>query len=170
MQKSSFVYIVACVIAGLIPLISSQSEQASSSTSVFPGWPAEFDGKTLIPVPLTELEQQFSSDFPGKIARFTDGDREIVIRWITEATRKLHPASDCFQGIGYSIKPLAMHRDERGSLWSSFGATKGSEQLLVHERIHSDSGETWTDVSAWYWSALRQGSGSWWAITVAEKK
>jgi len=40
----------------------------------------------------------------------------------------------------------------------------------VYERIHDNSAETWTDVSAWYWSAMRKDSGSWWAITVAEKE
>jgi hypothetical protein len=130
-----------------------------------------FAGKTLTQLPLNEMEKQFATEFPGRIARFSDGEREIIIRWVTEATRKMHPASDCFQGLGYSVKPLAAYRDHDGSLWASFAATKGDEQLRVYERINSDSGETWTDVSAWYWSALRQrGSGSWWAITVAEKQ
>ena len=40
--------------------------------------------------------------------------------------------------------------------------------MHVYERINSESAESWTDVSAWYWSALHQG-GPWWAITVAEK-
>jgi hypothetical protein len=121
-------------------------------------------------MPLTELEQRFNADFPGKIGRFTDGKREIIVRWVKEATRMLHPASDCFQGLGYSVKPLPVHRDDKGSLWSSFAATKGNDRLRVYERIHSDSGETWSDVSAWYWAALRADSGSWWAITIAEKE
>ena len=107
---------------------------------MFSGWPDQFEGKTLTPLPLTELEQRFTTDFPGKIGRFTDGKREIIIRWVTEATRKLHPASDCFQGIGYSVKPLALHRDNDGSLWASFAATKGDERLRVYERIHSEVG------------------------------
>lgn len=171
MRRGSLFYIVACVVAALVPFLSAQSEPAGSAgTIAFPGWPAEFDGKALTPLPLTQVEQRFNTDFPGKIARFTDGKREIVIRWVTEATRKLHPASDCFQGLGYSVKPLAVHRDEKGLLWSSFAANKGNEQLHVYERIYSDSGESWTDVSAWYWAALRQSSGSWWAVTVAEKE
>jgi len=155
-----------------MPFLTAQSLQSSrdANESVFYGWPNEFEGKTLTELPLTQLEQRFTTDFPGRIGRFTDGEREIVIRWVTEATRKLHPASDCFQGIGYSVKPLALHRDKHGSLWSSFTATKGNERLRVYERIHDNSGETWTDVSAWYWSALRRDRGSWWAITVAEKE
>lgn len=170
MRRSSLFYIVACTIAALLPFLSAQSEQSSRNPveAAFPGWPAQFEGRRLTAVPLTELEQRFTADFPGKIARFTDGKREIVIRWVTEATRKLHPASDCFQGLGYNVKPLAVYRDDKGSLWSSFAATKGDERLRVYERIHSDSGETWTDVSAWYWAAFSQ-EGAWWAVTIAEK-
>ena len=170
MRRSSVCYIVACAVAALVPFLSAQSESSVNAGAVaFPGWPTEFEGKRLTPLPLTVIEQRFNSDFPGKIGRFTDGKRELIFRWVTEATRKLHPASDCFQGLGYSVKPLAIHRDEKGSLWSSFAATKGKDQLRVYERIHTDSGETWTDVSAWYWSALQHGEGSWWAITIAEK-
>ena len=172
MRASSLLYIVACACAAVMPFLTAQSGQSTrdASASVFYGWPTQFEGKTLTELPLTQLEQRFATDFPGRIGRFTDGEREIVIRWVTEATRKLHPASDCFQGIGYSVKPLAVHRDKSGSLWSSFAATKGDERLRVYERIHNNSGETWTDVSSWYWSALRKDTGSWWAITVAEKE
>lgn len=171
MRAGRLLYIVACAIAAVMPLLAAPSEQLSgaASESVFYGWPDRFEGKTLTELPLTGLEQRFATDFPGRIGRFTDGQREIVIRWVTQATRKLHPASDCFQGIGYSVKPLALHRDKHGSLWSSFAAKKGDERLRVYERIHDNSGETWTDVSAWYWSAIRTDHGSWWSITVAEK-
>ena len=170
MRRVSLFYIVACAVAALMPFLCVQSNSSANAVAVaFPGWPTDFEGKTLTPLPLTELEQRFNTDFPGKIGRFTDGKREIIMRWVTEATRKLHPASDCFQGIGYSVKPLAVHRDDKGSLWSSFAATKGNDRLRVYERIHNDSGETWTDVSAWYWAALRHDAGSWWAITIAEK-
>ena len=171
MRRSSYFYIVACAVAAMMPFLSVRSESSGSAAAIaFPGWPTEFQGKALTPLPLTELEERFNADFPGKIGRFTDGKREFVIRWVTEATRKLHPASDCFQGLGYSVKPLAVHRDEKGSLWSSFAAIKDNNRLRVYERIHSDSGETWTDVSSWYWAALRHGDGGWWAITIAEKE
>ena len=173
MRRSHVYYLIACLIAALMPFMSARFETPATgaATVTFPGWPSTFEGKTLTPLPLNEMENRFATDFPGRIARFTDGEREIIIRWVTEATRKMHPASDCFQGLGFSVKPLAAHRDENGSLWAGFAATKGDERLRVRERIHSDSGETWTDVSAWYWSALRhEGSGSWWAITVAEKQ
>lgn len=170
-MRRRIVYLIACSLAAFTPFLFSQSESLSRSSGdfVFPGWPTQFEGRTITPLPLTELEKGFMSGFPGRIGRFSDGKREIVIRWVTVATRKLHPASDCFQGIGYRVKPLALRRDDSGALWSSFAASKGDERLRVYERISSESGETWTDVSAWYWSALSH-DGPWWAITIAEKE
>lgn len=173
MRRSYVCYIIACVIAAWAPFSTLLFETPVTSAEVapFPGWSGTFEGKPLTPLPLNEIEKTFASDFPGRMMRFTDGEREIIVRWVTEATRKLHPASDCFQGLGYTVTPLAAHRDQNGSLWASFAATKGDERLLVYDRIISDDGETWTDVSAWYWSALsHKGSGSWWAITVAQKQ
>jgi hypothetical protein len=173
MRRSSLFYLIVCLVAALMPVVFVNADYAPTGAAalVFPGWPTTFEGKTLTELPLTRLEERFTTDFPGRIGRFTDGEREIIIRWVTEATRKMHPASDCFQGLGYSVKPLPVRRDDSGSLWASFAATKGNQRLRVYERIHDDSGHTWTDVSAWYWSALRHdGAGSWWAITVAEKE
>jgi hypothetical protein len=172
MRRSYVFYVIACVMAALAPFIFAESRASSSAGNVaFGGWPTQFEGKTLTALPLTDVEKRFASDFPGRIGRFTDGNREIIIRWVTEATRKLHPSSDCFQGLGYTVKPLAAHRGANGSLWASFAATKDNNRLLVYERINNDSGATWTDVSSWYWSALRhEDSGPWWAFTVAEKQ
>jgi hypothetical protein len=169
MRRSNIFYLIACAVAAVIPFAPAQTKHSSTAATGFPGWPAQFESRALTALPLTEFEQRFASDFPGKIGRFTDGKREIIIRWVTGPTRMLHPASDCFQGLGYTVKPLPVRRDEQGSLWSSFAASKGNERLRVYERIHSDAGESWTDVSAWYWAALQEGSGSWWAVTIAEK-
>jgi hypothetical protein len=153
----------------LMPL-RSNSRQAVPSSAMFPGWPARFEGKTLIVLPLSEREKRFGSDFPGQIGRFTDGEHEVIIRWVTAATRKLHSASDCFEGIGFRVQPLPLHVDGDGLLWATFIATRGSERLRVYERIYADTGESWPDVSAWYWAAAREHTaGPWWAVTVAEQ-
>lgn len=162
-------YIIVCAVAALAPFLSAHSEPQRVHAASFPGWPAQFEGAALQPLPLTERERRFTNDFPGRIARFTDGKREIIIRWVTEATRKLHPAADCFQGLGYNVKPLPLRVEKDGTLWASFAAVKGEERLNVYERIHGDAGESWTNVSAWYWSALGS-EGPWWAITIAEKQ
>jgi hypothetical protein len=167
-------YIIACALAAMLPLLPTAQPGrtvAESSSATFPGWPTRFEGRELVALPLSEREQRFGLDFPGRIARFTDGKREVIIRWVTEPTRKLHPASDCFEGIGYHVRPSALRIQEDGSRWGSFTATRGEETLHVYERIYTESGDSWTDVSAWYWSAIGdQGKGPWWAMTVAEKE
>jgi hypothetical protein len=166
------IYIIACVLAASVPLLpQSQTKYAGAENSAtpFPGWPNSFEGLELTALPLSEREQRFGQDFPGRLARFTDGKREIIIRWVTQPTRKLHPASDCFEAVGYSVRPAALRVDSNGSRWGSFIATRGTERLLVSERIYTDNGDSWADASSWYWSAIGQNTyGPWWAITVAE--
>ena len=160
-------------MAALVPLLpQSQLRYAGAEEggAPFPGWPSSFEGRELTVLPLSEREQRFGLDFPGRLARFTDGRREIIIRWVTQPTRKLHPASDCFEAIGYSVRPDALRVDRNGARWGSFIATRGTERLLVSERIYTEAGDTWADTSAWYWSAISQNTrGPWWAVTVAEK-
>ncbi len=132
-------------------------------------FPTEFEGKPLMELELSDREQFFLNDFPGEIRRFTDGRRELIVRFVTTPTRKLHPSSDCFSAIGYAIKPLPMKIDESQQKWACFNADKGEESLNVCERIYTENGESWTDVSSWYWSAISVGNEKgYWAITVAE--
>lgn len=113
------------------------------------------------------LRDLFAESFPGRIGRFSDGQREVVIRWISAPTRKLHAASDCFRGSGYRVKPLPLQRAS-GMTWGAFSAERGTLRLYVREVIIDASGQRWTDVSAWYWASVRGGTQApWWAITVA---
>jgi hypothetical protein len=165
------VYLVICALAALIPALPLRSgtSQVATPRVAFTEWPGQFEGQTLTPLPLSERELRFARDFPGHIGRFTDGRREVIIRWVSEATRRLHPATDCFEGIGFSVRPLPLHVDADGSRWSSFIATRGNERLRVRERIYTNTGDSWTDVSSWYWAAVQEtNAGPWWAITVAE--
>ncbi|HKX28920.1 MAG TPA: hypothetical protein VJ302_14580 [Blastocatellia bacterium] len=154
-----------------MPLLRFQPSSSVDSID-FPGWPTVFEGRELKPVPLSEREERLTRDFPGKIARFSDGSREIIIRWVTGETRALHPASDCFRGLGYAIKPLPVKIDPAGHQWGSFSATRRGETLRVSERIYSASDPgSWIDVSSWYWNAtLGRTKAPWWTVTVAESE
>ncbi len=138
----------------------------------FDGWPDSLDGMTLQELPLTERERQFIEGFPGRIARFSDGRREYIMRWVSEPTRSLHPASDCFRGSGYAVRHAPVVIDRSGRAWGSFEAQRGETILRVRERVYQVSGsESWTDIPAWFWSALLgQSHGPWIAVTIAEQR
>lgn len=166
MRASARALFFACAIAAVVPLLGARPQPAPVGN--FPGWPSQFVGKPLRALPLGPTEQRFATDFPGRIGRFSDGEREIVIRWVSQGTRKLHPASDCFRGTGYSITPQPLAVDPDGARWGTFLATRGEQRLDVRERIYDTSGNQWTDASAWYWAAaMGESAGPWWAVTVA---
>jgi hypothetical protein len=163
------IFFLACGIAFMAPFTLTTKSLPYGRVSDFREFPTEFDGRPLRDLGLSEREQGFLVDFPGQIGRFTDGNREIIIRRVTEATRKLHSASVCFEAIGYTTQPLAIKIDEARHRWSCFSAFKGGDRLKVCERIEDANGSEWTDVSSWYWSVWGLENGEWWAYTVAER-
>ena len=157
-------FLVACALIALVPM---RSPSATPPPAGFPGWPADFATQTLQELPLSEQERRFATEFPGRIGRFTDGKREIVMRWVVAPTRKLHPAADCFRGSGYTVEPAPIETVDGGS-WATFTAARHGVQMRVREVIVAADGQRWTDASSWYWAATRGDTrGPWWAITVA---
>src|SRR4051794_38007133 len=101
LRRESFRFLGVCLIAAAVPLLPAPPAPAAASG--FPGWPVEFEGRPLRPLPLTALEERFADNFPGRLGRFSDGEREIILRWVTRETRTLHPAADCFKASGYEL-------------------------------------------------------------------
>jgi len=101
-----FVGILASV-AAFSPLLP----HSKNKTEIAIAWPTQFDERSLSPLPLAEADKFFQNGFPGHVARFSDGRRQIVLRQVNEATRKLHPARDCFQALGYTAKRLQMQME-----------------------------------------------------------
>ena len=161
------IFLLLCFSAFAIPFLNVGKENVKPNQTDIT-FPTEFENKPLQQLDLSEREQFFLQDFPGEIRRFTDGNREIIVRYVTQATRKLHSASDCFSAIGFQFKPLPVKIDENGQKWSCFTAVRSDEDLKVCERIYTENGENWTDVSSWYWSAISSENKDYWAITVAE--
>ena len=165
------VFFTMCACAALLPL-SGVQKKTSEAGPAFPGWPELFEGWPWIRLRNPGNAAAFASGFPGQTAVFRqeneNGGRIVVMRWIWEASRGVHPAADCFRASGYAIKPGGLVRDANGMLWAEFSAMSDAETWRVRERWHNDSGGMWTDVSAWYWSAIR-GGGPWWAVTIAER-
>lgn len=136
-------------------------------------WPQTWEGAALRPLALGPVEQRFARQFPGAIARMTDGERVLVLRHVTAPTRMLHPAEDCYRALGYSIANARLEHDAHAQLWRCFVATRGghgsSQPLRVCERTTDAQGQAFTDTSAWYWAALRgQSTGPWLAVTTAQ--
>ncbi len=160
--------ILASVIAAVIPFVSLPSSQALRAVHQVPPFLDSFEGAKLRQLPLSPREEQFLQTFPGTIGRFTDETREVIQRLVSAPTRKLHPSIDCFKGIGYRVDPITARRGSDGSLWGCFRASKQAETLKVCELITDMNGNSWSDVSSWYWATLLgRTEGPWRAITFA---
>ncbi len=140
-----------------------------ASSAVAPEWPRQWDGAPLRPLALGEVETRFAAQFPGAIARLTDGRQVLVLRHVTAPTRMLHPAADCYRALGYRIAQVRLEQDAQRRLWRCFAAQRpGAAPLRVCERIVDARGHAFTDTSAWYWAAaLGRSPGPWQAVTIA---
>ena len=161
------VLLLAALLAALTPLLAEDDSDAAPVA--VPAWPHEFQGRPLTPLPMTEQDRRFLAGFPGAVARFTDGERNFILRWVTQPTRKLHPAEDCYRGIGYDVGEARIHADRDGAHWRCFEVTRDGRTHAVCEQLRDVDGAHWTDVSSWYWAAtLRRTHGPWLAVTMAD--
>ncbi len=166
--RTTGVFLLLCMTAALVPFLPVKSIQRDS-LECFPGWPVQIDGKPLQQLELSEREERLARDFPGRIARFTDGEREFIIRWTTRSSRAVQSAWDGFHGLGYRLHFGPIWRDQQGHHWRTFEAKNSNETLRVLERIHDDTGNSWTDTSSWYWTVLLgKTDGPWWVVTIVE--
>lgn len=159
------------VLAAALPLLAGpEPTPAAASASRHVEWPREWDGRALRPLASSAVEQRFAAQFPGAIGRFSDGERVLLLRRVNAATRLLHPAADCFRGLGYRIERAQLEHDGQQRLWRCFEAeAPDGTRLRVCERIAGDDGSAFTDASAWFWAAaLGRSNGPWLAITVVE--
>ena len=161
------VYAGLCLATALLPFLPGGRDVDPATE--FGGWPETLDGAPLTPVASSPRDQRFARGFPGRVARFTDGRRSILLRWTPAATRLLHPAADCFRGDGFAVRPRPSRLDGAGRRWACFEARRGTEAFTVCERIAGDKSGSWTDASSWWWAAaLGRAQGPFWAITVVE--
>jgi hypothetical protein len=156
-------------LCALLPLALPQRD-ASAAAAHHAEWPHQWDGRELRPLAMSAVEQRFAARFPGAIARFTDGEHVLVLRSVNQPTRMLHPAADCFRGLGYRIAQAQLEQDTRQRLWRCFEARRGGEPALrVCERIEAPDGSSFIDPSSWFWAAsLNRSHGPWQAVTIVE--
>jgi hypothetical protein len=165
-RLSWLIFALSVAAAGAAPLVSHSNSQTPAPSAA---WPALFEGRALTPLPAAPEDALLARGFPGRVARFTDGRRQIVLRQVTAPTRRLHPASDCFRASGYGIRPAPMQVAQGRGPASCFLATRAGRTFRVCERIAGPRGESWPDVSSWYWSALLDpASGPWLAALTVQ--
>lgn len=159
--------VAVLAVCALAPLAQrSVAPQAAALPS--PEWPTEWEGHALRPLALSPVEVRFAARFPGHIARLTDGEQVLVLREVRQPTRMLHPAADCYRGLGYRIQQVQLERDAQQRLWRCFVAEREGRRIRVCERIVDAQGQAYTDASSWFWAAqLGQSAGPWQAITLA---
>lgn len=171
-HKSVFgVVMLACMLWSLAhAFVASPDATPQQNSRTAEEWPAQWDGTPLRPLALSAVEQRFAQQFPGSIARMTDGRHTLVLRHVDEPTRMLHPATDCYRALGYRIEQARLVRDAQERMWRCFVAEHGTDpSLKVCERIVDANGGAFTDSSAWYWAAVSgQSQGPWQAVTVAQ--
>lgn len=132
-------------------------------------WPTRFEGRAIVRLAPAPEDRLLARSFPGHVARFSDGRRQIVLRQVTAPTRRLHPASDCFRAVGYEIGPSPMRTTGGSGVSSCFTATRGGRRLRACEQVRSADGRSWPDISSWYWSALLgDSSGPWLSVLTVE--
>lgn len=156
---------LACALAGAPP-----SHDAAAPARAAIELPATWQGEPVRPLALSAVEQRFAERFPGSVARLTDGRQIVVLRQVHQPTRMLHPAADCYRGLGYRIEGERLERTantDDAPLQRCFTARKHGVALRVCEQIEDARGQRFADTSAWYWAAVMgKSEGPWRAVTV----
>lgn len=170
-HRQVLLYLLAVCLAVVVSCVNVFVQELSvGTTDEFNGWPKTFEGQLLYPLSMSDWELKFAQGFPGRIAKFSDGQNQILVRWIKHETRQLHSLKDCLRGAGYSVSERGLALRAGGERWSSFSASKPGSTLAVRERITDSKGDSWTDVSEWYWSALTgRTHGPWLSVSVIEE-
>jgi hypothetical protein len=170
-QQWPYALIALALWCAMLPLGATRAS-ASQTSATHAEWPLDWRGHTLRPLAMSAVEQRFAAQFPGRIARFAVADgSELVLRDVDRATRMLHPAADCWRGIGWRVEATRLEHDDDALLWRCFDAVKDGQRVRVCERIVDAAGRSFTDTSAWFWAAsLQQSQGPWQAITRVEHK
>ncbi len=160
-------FVFSCFLAALIPLGEQKSD--SPKNFEFPGWPTHLFNEKLTQEPLHPLEASLAKKIPGLMARFRLGNKSVLILWLTEPTRLLHPREHCLRAAGYEVKLTGGWTDQDGHRWGTLQAQGLGKKLRVLERTHDSNGNSYPDPSSWYWSALwGKTTGPWWHISLDE--
>ena len=154
-------FLLLCVAAGSSPAWAPRV-RADQTSNDFPGWGTLVPGGWT-PLPLEPTEAAYAESFPGRVARFEKGNQQLVVRYIEQPSRRVHPSHHCLAASGYHVERASSQHDPDVGIWI---ATRGVQRMRVEEWFVSADGHKQGDVSAWYWSAvLGRSRGPWIAYT-----
>lgn len=169
-MKPSRTHLVLLAIAAALPLARPES-RASAALPELPDFPARIEGRALSPCAPSELEAPFLARFPGRVGRFTDGERLWILRQVATPTLALHSSARCLRAAGWNVAAAEALKDAEGSVWSAVRATREGVAVTLRERVVSHAtGRTWPDVDAWRWDTwFGRDPGPWCAMTAIER-
>lgn len=161
-----------CAMTGVVHIAAEPDGGAQAAHRAYSTHelPSQWNGAALHPLALSDVELRFARHFPGTVARMASDDKHtLVLRTVNQPTRMLHPATDCYRGLGYRIHSEQLEVQALGqNRWRCFVAQRQGRSVRVCERIEDASGQGFTDTSSWYWASIAgQSQGPWRAITVA---
>lgn len=167
--SQKFRFALTCVALLAIPA----SQLSNARTQILPPKAdhlTSYMGEALTPLPLTPAEEKFYTGFPGSVATYEGHSFKLIVRTVTRATRKLHPASHCLRAEGFSISEKSRTTLPDGSRWLTYTATRNGAQWLIREHISQIDGDMqWSEIPAWFWHAfLHPTGGPWEAITIMQ--
>jgi hypothetical protein len=152
-------YLLACVAAAVAPLIAPAPAALS-----FRGWPSQLDGRPLTQLADTPEELRFYAEHPTRHARFSDGQRIILMRWTDARIDGFHLAGPCFRAFGFQV-----HELPAGATESCFRALRGGVTQRVCEHIRDGKGRTFASMEAWRLAqALRTTEPPYLGVSIVE--
>ncbi|HUR29687.1 MAG TPA: hypothetical protein VM509_15965 [Planctomycetota bacterium] len=160
---------LALGIAALAPLLRPARHDGTEIENL-PAFPDAIEGRKLVPSATSEIEIAWLASFPGRIGRFSDGERLWILRQTAQPTLRLHSSARCLRAAGWEVEPAHALRDAEGRIWSAYVARRSNLRALVRERVASTAtSASWPDVDAWRWDAwLGRDPGPWCAYTSIE--
>jgi hypothetical protein len=160
---------LALVFAAVAPLLRPRADAAIAAPELL-HFPNAIEGRALVPAAISELEAPWLARFPGRIGRFSDGERLWILRLTAQPTLQLHSSARCLRAAGWQVDTASAHRDAQGRIWSRYSARMGERRLSVSERVQSSATDaSWPDLDAWRWDAwLGRDPGPWCAYTSIE--
>jgi hypothetical protein len=138
-------YAFVCAAAALSPVLAIES---ASSKPRFTGFPTTFEGRPLSRLPDTPEERAFYGRHALEHARFSDGERVLLMRWAGADITGFHLAEACFRAFGFTLSPMPARSDSAAREHCYRARRKGVAQRVC-EQIRDGQGQVFASEPTW---------------------